>query len=115
MKSIDDIDDEQMIDGLLRIAPHAAIVHHIPGRLRLKISFEGVRALNGGGIAVEKIRIPGIRRTRVNGFARSVVIEYDPKKIPHDLWVNLGAVGKRPDLAPKIVSCLRSLFDGNGG
>ena len=114
MKSINDIDDEQMIDGLLRIAPYASIAHHIPGRIRLKISLEGAKAINGGGIAVDRIRIPGIRSTRVNGFARSVVIEYDEKIIPYDFWVSLGKVGKRPDLAAQIVNRLRALFSGSG-
>ncbi|MBW2707992.1 MAG: cation transporter [Deltaproteobacteria bacterium] len=115
MKSIDDIDDEEMIDALLRIAPYASIAHHIPGRIRLKISLEGAKAINGGGTAVESIRIPGIRNTRINAFARSVVIEYDEKKIPYDLWVSLGEVGKRPDLALQIVNRLRALFSRDGG
>lgn len=115
MKSIDDINDEQMIDGLLRIAPHVAIAHHIPGRIRLKISLEGARAVNGGGIAMDGIRIPGIRSMRINGFARSVVIEYDEKIIPHDFWVSLGEIGSRPDLATQTVSRLRTLLGGKGG
>ncbi len=115
MKSIDDIEDERMIDGLLRIAPYATIVHHIPGRIRLKISLEGARAVNGRGIAMDGIRIPGIKSTRVNSIGRSVIIDYDEKLIPHDLWVGLGEVGKRPDLAPKIVSRFRALFGGKKG
>ncbi|MCP4576847.1 MAG: hypothetical protein GY846_11240, partial [Deltaproteobacteria bacterium] len=48
MKNIEGLKDEEIIQGLLQIGKHAHIAAHIPGRIRLKISMEGVKALNNG-------------------------------------------------------------------
>lgn len=110
MKEIDDMNDEQIIAGLMSIVPHAVIAHHIPGRIRLKISLEGVKALNGRMNADDPLRVPGIVNTRVNRFARSIVIDYDPKKIPYELWERLGHIKERSEAAADVVKQLRSVL-----
>ena len=110
MKFISDLSEKKMIDGLVRMAPHARIVSHVPGRIRLKFSMEGVTALNGKGNMENPIDIPGILRTRINKFARSIIVEYDHKKIPYDLWERLGRIGKDPNEAKSVVRDLRKIF-----
>ncbi len=114
MKAIDDMNDEQIIAGLLSIVPHAVIAHHIPGRIRLKISLEGVKALNGRMNADNPLRIPGILSTRINRFARSVIIDYDDRKIPYDLWERLGRIEERPEEATDVVKQLRAVLADEG-
>jgi hypothetical protein len=38
MREIEGMNNEKIIAGLMSIVPHAVIAHHIPGRIRLKIS-----------------------------------------------------------------------------
>jgi hypothetical protein len=110
MKPIEDMNDKQIIAGLVSIVPHAVIAHHIPGRIRLKISLEGVKALNGSLNADDPIQIPGILSTRINRFARSIIIDYDDKKIPYDLWDRLGHIRERPEEAADVVKQLRAVL-----
>lgn len=72
------------------------IVHHIPGRVRLKLVKSlpgsrpsGVDAASARGVppVLEKVR--GIRSLRVNLLARSCTIEYDPRVIPGPAWDDL--------------------------
>jgi hypothetical protein len=114
MKEIDDMDDEQIIAGLLSIVPHAVIAHHIPGRIRLKISLEGAKALNGRLEQEDIIRIPGIIGARINAFARSIVIDYDAKKIPYDLCERLRHIQERPEEAADVVKQLRAMLTDEG-
>lgn len=114
MKAILDLNDQQMIDGLLKIAPHAKIAHHVPGRIRLKISVEGIKALNGTLNAEDPIRIPGILSTRINTFARSIIIDYDPERIHYELWERLGRVGRHPEEAENVVKLLRAVLGSKG-
>lgn len=110
MKIIEDLTDEQIVDALLRIAPHARIAHHIPGRIRFKVSPEGAKALNGRINIGEPARIPGILSSRVNAFARSMIIKYDQEKIPYDLWERLGRIKEKPEDAKELVHELRALL-----
>ena len=112
MKQIQELTDREMIDGLLKIAPHATISSHVPGRIRLKISMEGVKALNGKMNGENPIRIPGITGTRINKFARSIIIEYDHRKISHELWERLGRIRNHPGEAQGVVKDLRRFFSG---
>lgn len=68
-----------------------SLVHHIPGRIRLKLTALPVQ---GSGSGVDKARgvqavleqLDGIRSLRVNLLARSCTIEYDPAVIPPQGW-----------------------------
>lgn len=65
------------------------IVHHLPGRIRLK--------LDGNAVALPATadlkrfqellgEIEGVRSLRVNLLARSCTVEYDPRIIPFAAW-----------------------------
>ncbi len=53
----------------------ARIVHEVPGRLRLKL------ATDGASVAFASVldTVPGVRRTRVNRRARSIIVEHDQR------------------------------------
>lgn len=82
--------------ALLRFATLLHIAHHIPGRIRLKLSPEGERRLLQ---ALDEARqfgavmkgVPGIRAIRINAPARSCVVDYDPALIPPAAWHDLVA------------------------
>lgn len=78
--------------GLLDLRRHLSIVHHLPGRIRLRLG----AALWGSAARIERDRfrtlldgLDGIRDVRVNVAVASVVIEYDPEQIPPDNWETL--------------------------
>jgi cation transport ATPase len=57
----------------------ARVIHHVPGRIRFKVSVE-----RGDPGLLEKIQrtlgeIPDVHRVRLNHLTGSVVVEYDPK------------------------------------
>ena len=80
------------VPSLLGLRRHLAIVHHLPGRIRLRLG----AALWGAAAGVERARfktlldgLEGIRDVRVNLAVASVVVEYDPKQISPDDWETL--------------------------
>ncbi|GHU03839.1 hypothetical protein FACS1894205_1070 [Alphaproteobacteria bacterium] len=83
------------------IAAYLSIVHHIPGRIRLKLAAgaeipghlsDAVRTLRDG---LDKN--PAIRSIRLNMLAKSCVIEYDPEQIAPDAWNALAGDMKMVD------------------
>jgi len=76
--------------GVLR--RHLSIVHHVPGRLRLRVG-AGILATP---IGVEREAasawlqaIGGIRSVRVNALAASVIVHYDPHRLAPATWETL--------------------------
>lgn len=74
------------------------IAHHIPGRIRLRLSDRGLLAIGGdnGSLLARASelketfgRIPGVRSLRVNLLARSCTIEYDSSAIQPQAWADL--------------------------
>lgn len=82
----DDALAEECRHGLHDLRPHLAVVHHIPGRLRvqLRAGMEAARALGRVAPAgVESLArfLPGVRSARINAMAGSMVLEYDPGRL----------------------------------
>ena len=78
-------------DYLIPLLEEAEIVHHIPGRIRLKFNHSIVTKLpklNGIEKEIQKIanQIEAIKNIRLNLFAGSVVVQYDTDILPHDFW-----------------------------
>ena len=80
-------------ETLLALLPKVRVVHHIPGRIRLKLvdlELPSAARLPERG-ALRKVddiaaRIPGVRSLRLNPLARSCAVEYDPRIIPEQAW-----------------------------
>lgn len=76
----------------MHLRPYVSIAHHVPGRIRLKLDMRALARLPKVDPApfaglVERIR--GVRATRVNAAALSVVVDYDPAVIAPALWPRL--------------------------
>lgn len=79
------------------------IVHHIPGRIRMKLepvevdAEERDRLSAARGFQHTLDRLPGVKSLRVNLLARSCIVEYDRALIPPDAWGDLlGGVRSAP-------------------
>jgi hypothetical protein len=104
-----DADMETLIHTLVGLAAHAQIAHHQPGRIRLKISWEGLQSVQGLDLEAMMQDIPGVLHHRVNPMARSIVIDYDHHVLPCGLWELLGQVRRRPELKEEVAARLRAL------
>ena len=77
---------------LLPLRRYLTIVHLVRGRVRLRLSMEGVRTAPPGlfgRLQRDVAAVPGIRSLRVNVAALSVTIEFDPDRIPPHWWSSL--------------------------
>lgn len=77
------------LSALLPLRKHLEIAHHIRGRLRLRLSLSGVKAVSPDLVSrlqQQVATVPAIRSVRTNLAALSVVIEYDPDRIPAEWW-----------------------------
>lgn len=71
------------------LSKHTQIIHHIKGRIRLKIDakiqhYEDKIDLEALGTLDKKAG--GIKSVSLNKIAKSLTIEYDPVVIDKDLW-----------------------------
>ena len=110
-KEIGYIPPEDIIDTVISLAPHAEICHHIPGRIRLKISPSGLGLIERLGIVRAIRSIPGVMNQRISFHSRSIVIEYDRTRLPYDLWELLGQIRNKPELATVATDLMRFLWN----
>lgn len=94
---------------LISLASYFTIVHHIKGRIRVRVSPKIKEC--GEAITLEDIeslphKIEGIKSIKINKIVGSVTIEYDPIIFPSCLWENL-VHGKELN---EIVSLINTLI-----
>lgn len=102
--------DIDPIDGWRAMATSLSIAHHIPGRIRLRLSGAAASAPSGAAERVLHFSriahdVPGIRSAKLNPLARSCVVEYDPAAIPAAAWEDLAA-GRRSEPAERLLGLL---------
>jgi hypothetical protein len=74
---------------LLALWPYVRIAHHLPGRLRLRMRPGAAidqtvrRHAETGEEALRQL--PGVRSIRLNALAGSLLLEYDPERLPFSL------------------------------
>ncbi len=100
----------QIIADLLSIAPHTEIVHHIPGRIRLRLKPSGLDVIRRIDVESLMRHIPGIRNQRINPVVGSLTLEYDPARLPFTLWEQLGALRSRPEMKSQVETLLQNLW-----
>jgi len=108
-----ELNKEKIVDTFLGHVRHLQIKHHVPGRIRVKATWNGARKLaNGKNIDIEKTidMIPGIHDYRVNPKALSVIITYDPELLPFNLWEEIGRLGEYPQGRDKVREELLALL-----
>ncbi len=79
-------------EKLVELGRYFSIVHHIKGRLRLRVDPK-IRS-HGEAVCIEDIealpqKIEGIKSLKINKIVGSITIEYDPVVFPDRLWTNL--------------------------
>jgi len=77
---------------LVSLRTRVVIVHHLPGRIRLRArSYRrlDLPRLRRGALRVLRERLDFIRNVRVNAAAATAVIDYDPLRLPPAHWETL--------------------------
>jgi hypothetical protein len=80
------------LQRFLALRGHLGIVHHVPGRVRLRLGaglLEAADAVERKSLAEWLETVDGIRGLRLNIPAASVIIEYDPQRLPPACWETL--------------------------
>jgi hypothetical protein len=80
------------IELFRRFVAHVHIAHHLPGRIRLKLT--PVKFDDEERAAMARVKgfqkaldtIPGVSSIRLNLLARSCTVEYDTRIIPAAAW-----------------------------
>ena len=93
---------------VVKLRKYLSVKHHIPGRIR--ISFDKSIITDPEALALVKSApdMPeAVKKTSVNIFSKSVVIEYDAKKVPPELLEEL--VNAPTD--EEAESALKRLYD----
>jgi hypothetical protein len=103
-----------LIDRLIDLAAQTGIVHHIPGRIRLKVKLSGLFLAQDLDAADLVKCFSGILDARTNAAARTIVIGYDEKVIAPELWERLVNGKKDPSIAGAVREQLERLSKTNG-
>ncbi len=79
---------------LLRHRVELGIVHHVPGRIRLRLGpalleWAQARGVNPKQAAVWLSTFPGVKGMRINAAAASLIIEYDARRLDPAGWETL--------------------------
>ncbi len=106
----EDAQQSNIIADLLLIAPHTEIVHHVPGRIRLRLKRSGIEVIARTDVKNLMQNIPGILKLRVNPVVGSLTLEYDEKRLSYSLWEKLGALRTRPELRQQVEELLEGLW-----
>lgn len=93
---------------LASLIPHLHIVHHVRGRLRVRLRAGVLDWLAQWPNAAPETwlaHLPGITALHLNRAAASLVIEYDTRRIPPQWWERLLRAGGEalPTLLAEIV------------
>ncbi|KJS43039.1 MAG: hypothetical protein VR70_03030 [Rhodospirillaceae bacterium BRH_c57] len=95
---------------LAQFATRLQIAHHIPGRVRLKLT-KGSAAISTSLIEQAKLfaravnDVPGIRSVAINILAQSCLVEYDTALIAPSAWPDLVS-GTRSPAADSLLEAL---------
>lgn len=103
-------DRETIIGDLLLLAPHTQIVHHVRGRIRLRLKPSGLAVVKKTNVKRLMHSIPGIRNLRVNPVVGSLILDYDEARLPFSVWEKLAEIRSRPELEPVVKKILNDLW-----
>jgi hypothetical protein len=103
-------DLKKAVRDIIRLAPYTVITRHTTGKVLLKYSMWGLTAARDIDFDALVHHIPGLLDARVKLLSRSIVIDYDPKLIPGDIWEDLDRIKKKPELAAGVAERLQGLL-----
>lgn len=75
-------------DSLKKLRDWVSVVHHIPGRIRLKFNLNAVafaRQLDVKAYKQDIEAFPALKSYRLNMMAGSLILEYDARALPFQL------------------------------
>jgi hypothetical protein len=101
------LEDKFDLQTFIELRKHISIVHHVKGRIRLKIALNFIKRFSHVSLSdLESLfrSIEGVKGIRMIWSARSVVICYDPHLISSELWQGL-LMGDEEEVA-KIVHAI---------
>ena len=80
------------VDKLVEISSYLTLVHHIKGRIRVRVNPKIKEQANS--ITLEDIedvpnKIDGINKIKINKVIGSITIEYDNTIFPDNIWKDL--------------------------
>lgn len=86
---------DSALEILFAIAPETRIIHHVPGRIRIRVNEKAGKYLDNSLGNNKKIfsSIPGIENIRINPLIGSILIEYDLDFLEPSLWETI--IGNR--------------------
>ncbi|MGB0126457.1 MAG: hypothetical protein WBP72_02380 [Rhodocyclaceae bacterium] len=94
------------VASLPALRRHVAVVHHVPGRIRLRLGASLLDADSGVDVAALRRllgSLAGIRDVRLNPAVASLAIQYDPEHIRPGDWDTL--LTGDPATARTLVEC----------
>lgn len=102
-------------DDIIKIAGYFTLVHHVPGRLRVRVS-PSIKK-ESGNIAIKDIeelpkKINGIKKIKINKIVASVTIEYDAQIFPSRLWEDLINKTNLDEITELINKLAKEVVDG---
>ncbi len=78
------------VGAALALRGAVRIVHHVPGRLRVRVDPSALRAgISLAGLRTTLERTEGVRALRISPASLSAVIEYNPGRLAPGTWETL--------------------------
>ena len=106
------------LDTLLALRGHVHVAHHVPGRIRLRITPTLVKSawrVDRDRIEQALRSIRGIGGVRINPAAGSVVVEYVPSRVAPETWDVLltGDEGEARERLQSLLGLSQTVSSGN--
>ncbi len=82
------------VENIIKIASYLTKVHHIKGRIRVRVSPKIKEESKNSGITIDDInslphKIEGIKSIKINKVVGSITIVYDNEIFPYEMWEDL--------------------------
>lgn len=82
------------VDSIIRVASYLTKIHHIKGRIRVRVSPKIKEESKASGITIEDIKnlplkIDGIKSIKINKAIGSITVVYDNEIFPYEIWEDL--------------------------
>lgn len=82
------------VENIIKIASYLTKVHHIKGRIRVRVSPKIKEESKNSGITIDDIKslpqkIDGIESLKINKAIGSITVIYDNEIFPYELWEDL--------------------------
>lgn len=82
------------VEKIIKISSYLSKVHHIKGRIRVRVNPKIKEESKQSGITLEDIqslpkKINGIKSIKINKVIGSITVQYDHTVFPYELWEDL--------------------------